>query len=48
MGIKINDLHALVSKDVHKYVKECDKIHLSDEGIELCAKAVCKVIKEFE
>ena len=48
IGVKINDLHALVSKDVHKYVKECDMIHLSDEGIELCAKAVCKAIKEFD
>ena len=48
IGVKINDLHALVSKDVHKYIKECDKIHLSDEGVELCAEAVCKVIKEFD
>ena len=48
IGVKINDLHALVSQDVHKYVKECDMIHLSDEGIELCAKAVCKAIKEFD
>ena len=48
IGIKINDLHALVSRDVHKYVKECDMIHLSDEGIELCAEAVCKAIKEFD
>ena len=48
IGVKINDLHALVSQDVHKYVKECDMIHLSDEGIELCAEAVCKAIKEFD
>lgn len=48
IGIKINDLHALVSRDVHKYVKECDMIHLSDEGVELCAEAVCKAIKEFD
>ena len=48
IGIKINDLHALVSKDVHKYIKECDMIHLSDEGVELCAEAVCKAIKEFD
>ncbi len=48
IGVKINDLHALVSKDVHKYVKECDMIHLSPEGIELCAEAVCKAIKEFD
>ena len=48
IGVKINDLHALVSQDVHKYIKECDKIHLSDEGIELCANAVVDAIKSFE
>ena len=48
LGIKINDLHSAVAKDVHKYVKECDKIHLSDEGIKLCADLVVKAIKELE
>ena len=48
LGIKINDLHSAVSKDVHKYIKECDKIHLSDEGIKLCAELVVKAVKEFE
>lgn len=48
IGIKINDLHSAVNKDIHKYIKECDKIHLSDEGVELCAKMVVKAIKEFE
>ena len=44
MGIEINDLHALVSQDVCKYIGE-DQIHLSQEGIELCSKQVVKVIK---
>ena len=47
IGVKINDLHSLVVKDVHKYIKECDKIHLSAEGIELCANAVVEKIKEI-
>ena len=47
-GVVINDLYSAVASDVHKYVKECDKIHLSDEGIDLCAKLVCEKIKEFE
>lgn len=47
LGVKINDLHSLVSKDVCKYVKECDMIHLSDEGIELCARQVANSIKEI-
>ena len=48
IGIKINDLHSAVAQDVHKYIKECDKIHLSEEGIDLCADLVVKAIKEFE
>ncbi len=47
LGVKINDLHSAVNADVHKYIKECDKIHLSDEGIELCAKMVVDSIKSF-
>ncbi len=48
LGVKINDLHSLVASDIHRYIKECDKIHLSDEGIMLCAEQVCKMIKECE
>ena len=44
----INDLGAAVKADVHKYVKECDKIHLSDEGIDLCAKMVADAIKSID
>ena len=48
MGVKINDLHSIVAEDIHGNIKECDKIHLSEKGIDLCAKAVVKAIKEFE
>ena len=48
LGVRINDLHSAVNKNVHKYIKECDKIHLSDEGIDLCAKLVVDAIKSFE
>ncbi len=48
MGVAINDLHATVSKDVHKYIKECDKIHLSEEGIEICSAQVVDAIKKFD
>lgn len=44
MGIEINDLYSLVAQDIDKYICE-DKIHLSVEGIELCAKQVVQVIK---
>ena len=48
LGVKINDLHSVVAEDIHGNIKDCDKIHLSEKGIDLCAKAVVKAIKEFE
>ncbi|MBQ2736275.1 MAG: SGNH/GDSL hydrolase family protein [Clostridia bacterium] len=47
-GVVINDLYSAVASDIHKYIKECDKIHLSDEGIDLCAGLVVEKIKSFE
>ncbi len=44
LGIEINDLHSAVSQDVKRYIGE-DKIHLSAEGIDLCAEMVVKAIK---
>lgn len=44
IGIEINDLHATVSQDLYRYIGE-DQIHLSEEGIALCAKQVVKAIK---
>jgi hypothetical protein len=45
MGIEINDLNAVVSQDILKYIREDDKIHLTEAGIEVCAKQVVKAIK---
>ena len=45
MGIEINDLHSLVNQDVYKYIRDDDKLHINDCGIELCANQVAKVIK---
>jgi lysophospholipase L1-like esterase len=42
-GIIINDLYSLVAADIDRYISS-DEIHLSDEGIELCANQVAKVI----
>ena len=46
MGVIINDLHALVDRDIEKYILESDKIHLTQEGIEVCAKQVADIIRE--
>ena len=43
-GIIINDLHSLVSTDIDRYIAP-DLIHLSEEGITLCAKAVAESIR---
>jgi len=43
MGIEINDLHAAVVQDVGTYICD-DKVHLSEEGIELCARKVAEVL----
>ncbi|MBE6687833.1 MAG: hypothetical protein E7588_00990 [Ruminococcaceae bacterium] len=44
-GIIINDLYSTVAKDIDKYICD-DKIHLSQEGIDVCAKQVADIIKE--
>ncbi len=43
-GIIINDLHTLVAANVDSYISKEDHIHLSQEGIEACAKQVADVI----
>lgn len=43
-GVIINDLYSVVSADIDKYIREDDTIHLTDEGIEVCAQKVKDVI----
>ncbi|MBR5222654.1 MAG: SGNH/GDSL hydrolase family protein [Clostridia bacterium] len=43
-GVIINDLHSLVSTDVYRYISQ-DTIHLTEEGIKLCAEQVAMIIK---
>ena len=47
LGVQINDLHALVYRDIERYIC-ADLIHLSEDGIDLCADAVVKAIKTAE
>ena len=48
MGIVINDLNSLVKQDTERYIRSDDMIHLTNEGIDLCAKQVVKYIKTFD
>ena len=47
LGVIINDLNALVSKDIKKYIREDDLIHLTEKGIEVCGKQVVDLIKKY-
>lgn len=43
-GVMINDLHSLVAQDIYRYISK-DNIHLSEEGIKLCAEQVARTIQ---
>ena len=43
-GIIINDLHAAVARDIDRYIRKDDNIHLTQAGAELCAGQVADTI----
>lgn len=45
MGLEINDLHSLVAPHLYEYIRDNDKIHLTEEGARVCAEQVVKAIK---
>ena len=45
-GVIINDLYQLVSSDIDKYISKDDNLHLSDEGIKVCAEQVADTIRK--
>lgn len=45
-SVKINDLYALVSSCAGDYLMP-DKVHLTPEGYDACAKAVLAAVEEF-
>ena len=47
MGFVINDLNSLVKPIVDKCIRNDDMIHLTKEGIDVCAKQVVEYIKKF-
>jgi hypothetical protein len=46
LGVIINDLHALVYSNIDAYIRKDDNIHLTEEGIKVCAEQVARVIRE--
>ena len=47
LGVKINDLNSLLKGKEDEMICD-DEIHLSQKGIEICANAVYKAIKQFD
>lgn len=45
MGVIINDLNAVVTPHIDTFIRKDDNIHLTDEGIDVCAKHVANFIK---
>jgi lysophospholipase L1-like esterase len=45
-GVIINDLYSLVAEDTEKYIRD-DCVHLSEEGIEVCARQVADLIRSL-
>ena len=43
-GVPVNDLHTLVAADHDRYLAE-DQLHLSEEGVAMCAAAVVKAVR---
>ncbi len=44
LGVIINDLHTTVYPHIDTYIRDDDKIHLTDLGAEVCAKQVADII----
>lgn len=47
LGFEINDLNSLIKYDIEKYIRSDDLIHLTESGIEICAKQVVDYIKKY-
>lgn len=45
MGLEINDLYSVVASNIDGYIRESDKIHLSEEGARICSEQVAKAIR---
>lgn len=47
IGLKINDLNGLLKNDIEKYIRSDDLLHLTEEGINVCARQVADCIKNI-
>ncbi len=47
LGVKINDLHTFILPHLDEYVREDDKMHLTEKGIDAAAEEVANLIKSI-
>ncbi len=45
-GVIINDLFGTVAQDIDRFIRKEDNIHLSEDGIAVCARQVADVIRK--
>ena len=43
-GVIINDLHSIIVKDIDRYIRQDDNIHLSEAGIRVCSRQIADII----
>ena len=46
-GCIIDDLYSVVAKDLENYIIDGDGVHLTDDGINECAKTVSQLIEKY-
>ena len=46
-GVKVNDIHSVINKDVKTYIREDDLIHLTDEGSKVASDMIFDAIMEM-
>ena len=47
MGILINDLYSLVYPHIDIYIRKDDNVHLTEQGIDACARHVAEFIRKY-
>lgn len=48
IGVRINDLYTPVMEHIEEYIRETDRVHLTDAGINACAAQVAAAIREID
>ncbi len=47
-GVVINDMYSLISENIEEYIRDDDRIHLTEKGIEVAAERVADMIRRMD